>query len=407
MAYLTGCYPAVSHTFVLREVVALRASGLDVITCSINRPDPTQIIGPEEREAAGSTFYVLAAASNPLTFLRSAMWLMNRPFRLLRVLRAVHRSGAASLKSYVRQFFYVGEAMVLARHLDRHAVTRIHNQLGMSSASVSLYTSLLLNIPFSFTLHGPDDFYDGVVEQLGSKIAHAQFVACISRFSRNQAMVASDPRHWHKLRIVRCGLDPSRYEARERSDRGQHILFVGRLVPVKGVSLLLDAFARVAQIHVDARLTIIGDGVERANLEGRCRGLGISSRVDFKGYLNQQEVAEQLRNADLFVLPSYAEGLPVVLMEAMATGVPVIATRIAGIPELVQDGVTGRLVNAGDLERLVQSISDHLSDPARAADMVMTGKARVRHDHNVRVEAAKLRELFACSNSDVENSPAR
>jgi glycosyltransferase involved in cell wall biosynthesis len=379
--------------------VALRASGLDVITCSINRPVPTQIIGPEEKEAAASSFYVLAAASDPFTFLCSAIWVVNRPWHLLRVLRAIHRSGAASLKGYVRQFFYVGEAMVLARHLDRHAVTRIHNQLGMSSASVSLYTSLLLNIPFSFTLHGPDDFYDGVVEQLGSKIAYAQFVACISRFSRNQAMVASDPRHWHKLRIVRCGLDPSRYEAREWSDRGQHILFVGRLVPVKGVSLLLDAFARVAQIHLDARLTIIGDGVERAHLERRCRSLGISSRVDFTGYLNQQEVAEQLKNADLFVLPSYAEGLPVVLMEAMAGGVPVIATRIAGIPELVQDGVTGRLVTAGDVEQLVEAICAHLADPSSAAEMVMKGRTMVLNDHDVRVEAAKLRDLFARSDT--------
>ena len=397
VAYLTGCYPAVSHTFILREVLALRAHGVDVITCSVNRPEQAQIIGREEEQAAASTFYVLAAALNPSTVLRSVMRAFRRPWRLVRVLCAVRRSGAESFKSYVWHSLYVVEAMVLARHLQRNGVTRIHNQLGMSSASVSLYTSILSNIPFSFTLHGPDDFYDDVVGQLGSKVAHADFVACISEFCRTQAMTASAPNNWHKLRIVRCGLDLSRYEQSERNDRGRHILFVGRLVPVKGVSLLLDAFARVVKVYEDARLTVVGDGSERASLELECRKLGIHSQVVFEGYLNQHEVAEKLKRADLFVLPSYAEGLPVVLMEAMASGVPVIATRIAGIPELVQDEVTGRLVTAGDVEQLVEVMCAHFADPSSVAELVTTGKVMVSRDHDVRVEAGKLRDLFSRS----------
>lgn len=394
IAYLTGLYPAVSHTFVLREVLALRAAGLRVSTCSVNTPAPEHLIGPDERAEAASTFHLLAQARNPWTLLASLARVMARPRRLARALWAVRRSGARDAGGRLRHLIHLGEAVVLARFLERQGVTRIHNQLGMASASVSLYASILAAIPFSFSLHGPDDFHDEPARQMAAKIAAADIVACISGFCRNRAASLSDSADWPKLHIVRCGIDPALYGNAARTGPARRILFVGRLVPAKGVSVLLDAFGRIDRDFPDAVLTIVGDGAGRASLEAMARDRGWTGRVVFAGALNQAQVAARMAEADLFVLPSFAEGLPVVLMEAMASGLPVIATRIAGIPELVEDGVTGRLVGAGDADGLAKAIADHLSDPRPARDMIRQARIRVLRDHDMWTEGNRLAHLF-------------
>lgn len=397
IAYLTGEYPAVSHTFILREVLALRARGCDVLTCSVRRTSPEHHRGTDEREAAATTFYVLEAARRSGTMLAALGWSLWRPRRFGRMLRLALATRPAGIKATVWQMFYVIEAMVLARHLTRAGVGHLHNHFAMASSSVAMLTSELSSIPYSFTLHGPADFLDTGRWRLDEKIARASFVACISLFCRSQGMLFSSMAHWPKLRIVHCGVEPARYGADPARAPGRDVLFIGRLAAAKGVPVLIEAFARVQETYPDARLTLVGDGPARVALEDRVAELGFSHAVRFTGYLTQEEVAAELSRADLFALSSFAEGVPVVLMEAMATGLPVLATRIAGIPELVEDGVSGRIVAPGDTEAFANAMIELLSDPTCARVMGQAGQARVKTDFDVAKEAVKLASLLESS----------
>lgn len=401
ICYLTGEYPAVSHTFILREVLALRALGLDVRTCSVRRTGPEHHRGPDERDAAATTFYLLDAAKKPGVLLGAAGWALLRPGRLWRTLRLALATRPAGIKATIWQIFYLIEAMVLARHLVREGMTGLHNHFAMASSSVAMLASELSGLPYSFTLHGPADFLDTGRWRLDEKIARARFVACISHFCRSQGMLFSDAAHWPKLHIVHCGVDPARYAPDQRPDHrpdyriAGNILFIGRLAAAKGVPVLMEAFARLRQTFPDARLTLIGDGPARPALEARAAALGLTDAIRFTGYLSQDEVAGELSRTDLFALPSFAEGVPVVLMEAMASGLPVLTTRIAGIPELVADGVSGRIVAPGDADAFARAMADLLADPVAMREMGQAGRTTVAREYDVAQEAARLARLFA------------
>jgi glycosyltransferase involved in cell wall biosynthesis len=399
IAYLTGEYPAVSHTFILREVEALRALGLEVLTHSIRRTGPEHHRGPAEKAAAASTFNVLEAARNPLTLVAAKLAALARPRRFLAALALAWRTRPPGLKALVWQLAYFAEALVLARYLKGQGVTHLHNHFAMASCTVAMLASELSGIPYSFTLHGPADFFEAGRWRLDEKVARARFVACISQFCRSQGMIFAAPAHWGKMHIVHCGVDPARYGGRE--DRGPgagaRLLFVGRLAGVKGVPVLLAALARVLPAHPDLRLTLIGDGPERGRIEAEAARLGLGAAVTFAGYRSQDEVAAALAETDLFVLPSFAEGVPVVLMEAMASRVPVLATRIAGIPELVEDGVSGRLVAPGDVDGLAEALAALLAAPASWPEMGAAGRARVMAEFDGATEARRLASLLTAT----------
>ncbi|MEM7645214.1 MAG: glycosyltransferase family 4 protein [Pseudomonadota bacterium] len=394
VAYLTGEYPAVSHTFILREVEALRALGRTVLTCSVRRTGPEHLRGPAERQAAETTFHVLEAAKRPATLLAAIGGALSQPGRLLSTLALAWRTCPPGWKATLWQAFYLVEALVLARHLKATGAVRLHNHFAMASSSVAMLTSSLTGIPYSFTLHGPADFLETTRWRLDVKIARADLVACISQFCRSQGMLFSDPAHWSKMRIVHCGVELDRYGPGDGPRDSARLLFVGRLAAVKGVRVLLDALAKLHANHPDATLTLVGDGPEREAIEVHAQELGLGEAVRFAGYLGQDEVAAELGRADLFVLPSFAEGVPVVLMEAMASRLPVVATRIAGIPELVEDGVSGRLVTPGDADALAGAVSELLSDPEGRTRMGAAGRETVAAAFDVAREAARLDRLF-------------
>ncbi|MEL6518681.1 MAG: glycosyltransferase [Pseudomonadota bacterium] len=396
LAYLTGEYPAVSHTFILREILALRAQGLDVLTCSVRRTGPEHHRGPDEKEAAASTFYLLSAAKNPLTLLRATLAGLADPARFFRALGLAWSLRAPGLKAAIYQLIYFAEALILARHLTAEGVTHLHNHFAGPSATVSMLTSALTGIPYSFTLHGPADLAEPARWKLGEKIARAHFVACISHYARSQAMLHSDPSHWNRLKIVHCGVTPALYDRDRQTGAGTHLVFVGRLAPVKGLRVLLEAMGALSDPSI--RLTIVGDGSERATLEAMAAPLG--DRVRFTGYLSQEEVAQILATANAFVLPSFAEGVPVVLMEAMAAGLPVMATRITGVPELVEDGVSGHLVTPGDPTALAQAITALAARPDGGQAMGQAGRAKVRAEFDIAGEAARLAALFRGTGGD-------
>lgn len=392
IAYLAGEYPAVSHTFILREVAALRAQGLDILTCSVRRTGPAHHRGPAERAEAQATFNILEAAKNPRRLIGAQVAALKTPGLYGRTLRKAWGMRGPGLRAALYQLFYFLEATVLAQHLKAQGVTHLHNHFAQASGTVALLAARLAGIPFSFTLHGPADFTDPARWRLDAKIADAVFVACISHYCRSQAMLASPVRDWPKLHIVHCGVEPARYDAPPAE--GQGLLFVGRLAAAKGVPILIEAMAPILAAHPQAHLTLIGDGPDRTLLENRVRQLGLAHAVRFTGYQSQDEVADALARSAVFVLPSFAEGVPVVLMEAMAARRPVVATRIAGIPELVEDGTSGRIVPPGDAAAFAAAVCAILADPARAADMGAAGRQRVLAEFDIAQEAGKLAALF-------------
>ncbi len=398
IAYLTGEYPKVSHTFIQREIAALRAQGHDIVTCTIRRAPPKDVVGEDQKAEERATWPVLAHAKKPLHLLGAhASALRHAPGKWFSALRLAWRTRAPGPKAALYQLFYFLEAGVLARHLRQQGVTHLHNHFANSSCSVAMLTTEMSGIPFSFTMHGPAIFFEPMRWRLDEKLSRAAFVACISHFCRSQAMYFSDREHWDRYRIVHCGVEPARYGADQRQHYGKRVMFVGRLDAVKGVPLLLDAFAGVIAKHPDAHLSIIGDGPDRAALEAQASLGGLTDRVTFLGYRPQDEVAGLLQTADMLVLPSFAEGVPVVLMEAMASRIPVIASQVAGVAELVSDGESGFVIPAGDLETLTERLDRLLSDPALCARMGAAGRAKVEADFDIEKEAGWLGTIFAAS----------
>ena len=405
LAYLTALYPAVSHTFIEREIAGLRELGFDVSTCSIRRPGPEHLTGNEERAAATTTFYVVASARSAGFLARAVLLALRRPVRTISAARLAQRIAPPGVAGALRQLFFLAEAVLLARHLRDRRIDHLHNHFADPSANVALLAAHLAGIPFSYTLHGPAELYEPEKWHLREKTARARFVATISHFARSQAMYFSDPAHWEKIRIIHCGVHPERYAVqRTTPSPGLRLLFVGRLAPIKGVRVLMDAFEAASQVRDDVRLTIVGDGVDRAHLEARAANL--AGRVRFAGYLGQSGVARAMAEADALILPSFAEGLPVVLMEAMASGLPVIATQVGGVNELVEDGVSGFLVPASDAPALTRRILDLASDPGARISMGTMGRARVAAEFDARQEAARVATLFVQGPGD-ELRPAQ
>ncbi len=405
VGYLMNSYPMVSTTFIGREIQALEAKGVDVRRFAIRRWNGPLVDEGDRAEAARSDYLLedgvlrllgrlmAEAAINP-----GGLW------RAIRLSRNLLRNAGEGL---VRHAAYLLEAVALRQRLRRGSVDHLHAHFSTNSASVALLCRALGGPPFSMTVHGPDEFFEPLRTGLGLKIAEASFVACISEFCRHQCMVFSSPEYWDRLRIVHCGIDPACYGGETRENPGKRVLFIGRLSALKAPKLLIEAFSRVLERHPDAVLTLIGDGTERASLVARAKALGCDGAVQFTGYLSQGEVAEALAQTDLFALPSLAEGVPVVLMEAMASRLPVVTTRITGIPELVEDGVAGRLVPPGDAGALTEAISELLDDPDLRIRMGAAGRARVDRDFHVAHEATRLLSLFqdAVTSLDVDAPP--
>jgi glycosyltransferase involved in cell wall biosynthesis len=396
IAYLTGEYPRASDTFIQREIAALRNLGPTVLTCTIRQTNPEHHVGREQHEEAANTFSVLENARNPFKLI----WLhikiaRTSPRRWFSALKLAWTTRPPGLRNLIYQLFYFAEAGILAEHLRKNSATHLHNHFGNSSCSVAMLTSEISGIPFSYTMHGPAIFFEPKHWRIDEKIARAQFVACISHFCRSQGMLFADPQHWPKMRIVHCGVELSRYKKTANKTANKHLLFVGRLAPIKGVLLLLDAFSTLLETHPDTILTLVGDGPSRADLEDKVLSLGLENKVTFTGYKSQSEIATLLATTDIFVLPSFAEGVPVVLMEAMASNVPVIAPHVAGVPELVADGESGFLVSPGNTKMLVARICELLDKPVLRAKMGKTGRKKIVTEFDASKEATWLLKLIS------------
>ncbi len=397
LAYLISQYPAVSHTFILREIVELRRIGFTIRPASINAPDrpENQLTAVERDEAQGTWCIKCQGFMGALSALFGTA--VDQPKGLMRGVVAALRLGGLDLKKIVMNFAYLGEAMMLGRWMQREQLHHLHVHFATPAAMVGMLTKIVFKVGFSFTVHGPDEFYDAPGYRLTEKLEAADFVICISHYARSQIMKLSPVTHWHKYDICRLGVDPERFAPKPEKMPADvfEVLCVGRLTPAKGQHILLDALELLIAAGRKPHLTFVGNGPDRPSLEAQTQRLGLSDFVEFAGSVNQDRILEYYNNADVFVLPSFAEGLPVVLMEAMAMQVPCITTNITGVPELIQHGVNGYLTAASDVEGLAKAIEYLMDHPEESTQIAQAGRAKVLDDYNLSQSVQRLADAFS------------
>jgi colanic acid/amylovoran biosynthesis glycosyltransferase len=400
IAYVCSRYPAVSHTFIQREVAALRGFGLDVDTVAIRRAAPEEVLSRADRAEADATYAILPVRPWHLARAHANALRYPRAWRatLVRALKLAPRG----LRGRLWQLFYFGEAVVLWDRARRRGVGHLHAHFANVGSDVALLAATLGREAgrgpryWSMTMHGSTEFYDVSAFRLAEKVRDARFVACVSDFTRSQLMLHTEEEHWHKLALVRCGVDPQAFGAvaRDGASGALRVLVVGRLVPGKGYSLLLEALADVVARGHDVTLEIVGEGPAGDALRSRAAALGVDGRVRWLGAVGQDEIRRHYERADAFCLPSFAEGVPVVLMEAMAVQLPVVATRIAGIPELIEDGVGGLLVAPARADELADALARLAASPDLRERLGRAGREAVIAGYDAGRWARALKELL-------------
>jgi colanic acid/amylovoran biosynthesis glycosyltransferase len=396
LAYLLSSYPAISHTFFLNEVAELKKQGFEIDVASINQIKwQPEHLTERLSDSIATTFYIKAGKAFPTCLLLLKVLFTRTPV-VCRGLRAVLRLGVREPAVALYSLFYLAESLILGDWLSRRGHTHLHIHFGGPVATVGMLTSIAWQIPYSLTIHGPEEFYGVEKSRLRQKIEHASFVLCISDHCRSQLMKISEPEHWGKLRVVRLGVDAQLFKPiSNRSVSGDlELLCVGRLVADKGHLVLLRAFLSLSSRGHKLRLRIIGDGSERGRLESFILENGLRESVTLEGALSHEITRGHLERADIFVLASFAEGLPVALMEAMAMEIPCVSTFIAGIPELIRSEIDGLLVPASSEEALVEALARLIMDPELRRSLARSGRQRVLESYSLVTNVGLLARTF-------------
>lgn len=393
MGYLVTRYPAISHTFILREIQQLRRLGWHIDSASVNRPDRALLQMDEIEKKEAEATYVIKADGLPGAW-RAAWWCISRyGLSTFRVLASAWSLGG-TLRPW-KGLAYAVEAMMVARWMQRKGLRHLHVHFGNSGATVGVLTKRLNHCHLSFTIHGPDEFDDVPGQHLVMKMQEADAVVCISQFARSQLMRLTGSDQWQKMQVCHLGVEAAQFPFRMRMSCGVlELLCVGRLTPAKCQLLLVQACARLRDAGLSFHLKMVGDGPDRMLIEKEMVMLNLQDRITMTGALNQQEVREALQQADVFVLPSLAEGIPVVLMEAMCCGVPCVTTRINGIPELIEDGFTGLLATPGDLDSLTSQLHRMMSSAQLRRNIAEAAHEKVRMDFDLVKNVQRLNHIF-------------
>lgn len=393
MGYLVSTYPAISHTFILRELQHLRREGWQIATASVNRPDrPLSKMEADERQEAQGTYGLKADGMQGA--LKAAVWAVGKfGVTSLKMLASGWRLGGTS-KPW-KGLAYAVEAMMVARWMGQQDLRHLHVHFGNAGATVGVLTKRLNRCHLSLTIHGPDEFDDVPGQHLALKMKEADAVICISQFARSQLMRISDSDHWHKMQVCRLGVDPEQFPFNPRGgDDVVQLLCVGRLTPAKCQVLLVQACARLRDAGLSFHLKMVGAGPDRERIEREVMQHKLQSHITMTGALNQQEVKQAFAQADVFVLPSLAEGIPVVLMEAMCSGVPCVSTPVNGIPELIEHGVTGLLATPGDVDSLSTQLERLLRNPELRQTLAEAARQKVTTSFHLENNVRHLGRLF-------------
>ncbi|NLD35719.1 MAG: glycosyltransferase family 4 protein [Desulfatiglans sp.] len=395
LAYLASEYPAISHTFIFREVQELRKSGLDIKTASIRRPEMLIKMTDEEKIDAENTLYIKNRTKINI-LLDHLKLLIKSPSGYYSMLTNTCQFSRKGHFGLLKTIGYFIEAGILANWALNHSVDHIHVHFANPAATVAMIAACYGTLTFSLSIHGPDIFYNIDNNLIVDKITRASKVRCISHFCKSQLIKIVPYNFWNKFFIIRCGVDISKFTpAQPCNNKVPNILCVGRLVPAKGQHILIEACAFLKKRGINFILTFIGDGPDRVSLESLARDLNVNDSTTFTGALGQDLVKIYYDNADMFVLPSFAEGVPVVLMEAMAKEIPCITTRITGIPELINDNEDGLLVAPSDSVTLADKIELLLKDRQLQEKIGTNARKKVSTMYDLEKNCKQMAEFFS------------
>lgn len=396
IGYIVNTYPSPSHTFIRREIAALERRGLSVHRFAMRAHDGP-LSDPADRAEAARTEYVLAAGWLAMIWSLFLMG-MRAPLKPWAALVLALRIGRQSDVGVLRHLVYLLEAAHVARRAVQLRLDRLHAHFGTNPAAVAMLARALGGPVYSFTVHGPEEFDKPGALALGEKLERADFAVGVSAYGRSQLCRQVPHRVWKRLHVVHCGIEPAAFSRPVPLPTGRplRLVAIGRFHEQKGQLALIDAMAELRRREAPVVLTLIGDGPLRGAIERAISRHGLGDIVRLTGWLDEASLRRELDAAHGLVLPSFAEGLPMVVMEAMAAGRPVIATWVAGIPELMVNGKTGWLVPAGDAGALTEAMIDMaMTGDERLAAMGKIARARALTRHDIDTEAAKLAALFA------------
>jgi colanic acid/amylovoran biosynthesis glycosyltransferase len=395
VAYLVSQYPKVSHSFIRREILALETQGWQIFRLSIRGWDLPLVDPDDILERTKTTFVLKGGVPSLATAIISQF--LSRPRKFFAAAVLAVRMMRWSDRPFIWHLFYLAEACWIVPQLKRRGITHVHAHFGANDAEVAMLVSKLAGITYSMTVHGPDEFDRARSIHLAEKIGRAVFVVAVCSFGRAQIFRIIDHHHWHKIKVVRCGVDTAFADLSDAPGPSEtnRLVCIGRLCPQKGQLLLVEAIAQIVRERPDFHLVLVGDGEHRAVIEQLIAENNLANFVTITGWAAARRVRDEILAARAVILPSFAEGLPVVLVEAMALERPVLSTYVAGIPELVIDGKTGWLFPAGSEEEMLDAIRACLDTPKEALKtMGKLGRARALERHSVSHEVEKLGSLF-------------
>lgn len=397
-AYIVSHYPAPSHTFIRREIEALRRRGIHIIPISI-RPGILK---------DGESALTLLGRSKVRLLAVALRVALGAPMRTGRTWFAAQRHRSLGIRGWIWAQFHFVEALVLTSLLQETGAERVHSHFANSGATVAMLAAQHLRLPWSLTLHGISETDPPAGALLAHKIEQAEFVSCASWFMKAQGMRVVATEHWYKFHVIRCGVELNRIKQFKAFPKKSRLRFVtvGRIAAEKGYSGLLEAFERLIAAKVDAELVIVGDGPLGEALQRQVSQSACSELISLRGALPEHDTLAEIAKADIFVLPSLMEGLPVVLMEAMALEKPVIAAHVAGIPELVRNFETGLLFRPSDWNGLYQCMFSLATDHELRRKLASASRDTIKQDYEIDFAIDPLVHLLGSVESRTPNSRA-
>lgn len=397
IAYVMSRFPKISETFILFEILAMQEQGFDVELYPLQR-ERGPVIHPEAARLVSKAHYQPFVA--PGMVASHARFLLRAPRQYAATLWTLLRAAWGSPKFLAGVIVFFPKIGHMARLMEQAGVDHVHCHFASHPAAAGFAIHRLTGIPFSFTAHGSDLHVDR--HMLCEKLAEAAFVVAISNDNR-QVIERECGEPWRQnIAVIHTGVDTSLFRPAEARREGPfRIVCVGRLIEVKGQQNLIEACRSLAAAGVDFRCQLVGEGPDRRMLGQRIAQAGLTDRVVLLGARSRNEVVELIRGADVVVASSVPtrsgsrEGIPVALMEAMSAAVPVVASDISGIPELVDDGVSGVLVPPGDPGAIGNALLRLHADPAERRRMGEAGREKVLREFDLRANTAQLAQRFA------------
>lgn len=407
IAYVMTHYPRVALTYIAGEIDEVERRGGRILPIVMNSPAAEDLTTEEARERQRRSCYLKAALMLVIgATLRAAA---RHPIKMTGLFFTAVRSARSDLSIMGRRVVHLCYAALAARHCCDRNIRHVHGQFGLAPATIAWFASEILNFDkgakctWSFTIHGFHDFVNETESRLDLKAASASFVVCISDFTKSQLCRVTDPKYWERFHVIRCGIDLAAFPMRgpRRQREVPRVVSVGRLSPEKGHGILLEAAGKLSKAGVPIEVEIVGSGPFGDEIRRLAVELGIEKNVVLPGELLPNEVERRLEDADIFCMASFAEGLPISIMEAMAVGVPVVTTWIGGIPELAVNDVTALTVPPGNSDALAAAIQRLVTDPTLGERLSSAARAAVEHSHSRESNGAQLTELFKTTDSAI------